>query len=438
MVLFRQAFVLCLSSCFFTSAGVAEIHTLTLRQALDLAAKQSPDILLSRLDAQRAEQGVRVARDPFVPKVTAGSGLAYTYGYPNSIEGNAPSLFQVHTTMALYNRPDDFLLAQSRERARGAQVDSLAKSEEVSYRISTGYLDAMELAKQVEVLLRQEPSLLQVVETMDARVQEGSELPVESKRAKVNLASMRQRLDVAKSDLDYAQMLLAVAVGLPAADRVQTVEAPQGSAVNLQSEDQAVELALKNDRTIQSLQSAALSKELEIRAQKAQHLPQVDLVAQYALFAKYNYAQYFSKFQNNNAQFGISVTVPILVGSAARGLADQAATDIAKLRIQMSDTRNRTAVNARRSYQEWKKAEAARDLARMQLDLARDDLSVLISQLSEGKVLMSRVEQARVAENDRWLLLYNAEAMLERARLTLLRDTGTLVSTLRESPQHQP
>jgi outer membrane protein TolC len=270
---------------------------------------------------------------------------------------------------------------------------------------------------------------------MEARVQEGSELPVESKRAKVNLASMRQRLDAAKSDLDYAQMLLAVAVGFQAADRVRTVESPAGPAVSVQSEDQAVELALKNDRTIQRFQSTALSKELEIRAQKAQRLPQVDLVAQYALFAKYNYQQYFSKFQSNNAQFGISVTLPILVGSAARGLADQAGTDIAKLRLQMNDARNRTAVNARRGYQEWKKAESARDLARMQLDLAREDLSVLIAQLAEGRAPMSRVEQARVAENDRWLLLYNAEANLERARLALLKDTGMLLASLRSGAQ---
>jgi outer membrane protein len=410
---------------------VAEVHTLTLSQALDLAAKQNPDVLLSRLDARRAEQGILIARDPFVPKVTAGSGLAYTYGYPSSIDGNAPSVIQARTTLALYNRPDDFLLAQARENARGALVDVQSKSEEVAFRVSTQYLDVMELSKQVDVLSQQEPSLVRVADSMDARVAEGSELPVESKRAKVNLASMRQRLDAAKSDLDYSQRLLALAVGFPEPDRVQTVEAPQQSAnIAVQSEEQAVELALKNNPSIQRLQSASLSKELEIHAQQAQRRPQVNLVAQYALFAKYNYKQYFTKFQYNNLQVGVEIIFPILVGSATRGISEQATTDIAKLRVQMNDTRSRTATNARRSYQEWKKAEAARDVARLQLDLAREDLSVLIAQLAEGRALMSRVEQARVAENDRWLMLYTAEASLERARLGLLKDTGTLVATL--------
>src|SRR3954467_8908244 len=82
-----------------------EVRSLTLPQALEIATRQNPDVALARLDVQRAAEGIAVAQDPFRPKVFAGSRLAYTYGYPNSIEGNAPSLFQIKTDMAIYNRP---------------------------------------------------------------------------------------------------------------------------------------------------------------------------------------------------------------------------------------------------------------------------------------------------------------------------------------------
>ena len=160
-------------------------------------------------------------------------------------------------------------------------------------------------------------------------------------------------------------------------------------------------------------------------------------MAQYALFGQYNYQNYFSKFQANNGQLGVSITIPLLVGSAAKALADQAATDIAKLRLQMNDTRNQISMNTRRSYQQWKKAEGARAVAQMQLELAREDLSVLIAQMTEGRALLSRVEQARVAENERWIQLYTAEIQLQRARLAVLRDTGTLIAALRAEPQAQ-
>jgi outer membrane protein len=434
----RQApYALILMFLCCCATALAEVHTLTLRQALDFASKQNVDVLLSRLDAQRAEQGIRVAKDPFSPKVYGGSGLAWTSGYPNAIDGNAPSIFEAKTNMSLFNRPASYQVAEARENSRGAQLDAQSRSDEVAYRTAIQYLDVLEIAKQVEILSQQVPSLTKVSETMKARVEEGSELAVEAKRAAVNLASARQRLEAATADLAYAQMLLAVTIGYPATDRVETVQAENVAGPELQSEEECVDLALKQSRQLQRFQSTVLARELEIRSQNAQRLPQVGLVAQYALFGKYNYQNYFTKFQANNGQLGVSITIPLLVGSAAKALADQAATDIAKLRLQMNDTRNQISMNTRRSYQQWKKAEGARSIAQMQLELAREDLSVLIAQMTEGRTPLSRVEQARVAENERWIQLYAAEIQLQRARLALLRDTGTLVATLRATPETQ-
>src|SRR5271165_6739723 len=74
-------------ACFSASA---EVRTMTMRQVLDLALQQSPDLMLARLDQSRARDQVTIAKDPFHPKVFGGSGAAYTHGFPNSIEGNAP------------------------------------------------------------------------------------------------------------------------------------------------------------------------------------------------------------------------------------------------------------------------------------------------------------------------------------------------------------
>src|SRR5579872_528344 len=83
----------------------AEVHSMTLRQAVDAAVRQNPDIALARIDAEKARQGVRVARDPFSPRVTVGSGLAYSNGFPMSIEGSAPSIVQANARQYIFNRP---------------------------------------------------------------------------------------------------------------------------------------------------------------------------------------------------------------------------------------------------------------------------------------------------------------------------------------------
>jgi outer membrane protein len=422
-----------IASVLLFSAGAvwAEVHSLTLPQALELAARQNPDITLARLDAQRAEEGIVVAKDPFRPKVYMGSGLAYTYGYPNSIEGNAPSLFQVRTDMALYNRPKSYTLAAARESARGAQLGTQAKAEEVAYQVADLFLTSSQLEHEIGTITGQLPSLQKVVEAMSAAVGEGSELPLELKRAQVNLRTSQQQLEAANLDSDYYEMMLAVAVGYPAVDRVKPVDSEFSSIVTPPTEEQAADEALRSNKELRQMQSNVLARELDLRSYKAARLPQVDLVAQYAFFAKYAYESYFQKFQHNNAQIGASIVIPLLVGSASKGLALQASTDMQKIRIQMDQLRNRILADTRRSYDQWKKAESVRNLAREQLELSREELTVLLAQNTEGRMPMSRVEQARLDEGNRWIAWYDAETQVARAKFAILRQTGTLLASIR-------
>jgi len=428
----------CLCLFLFSSLLQAEVHSLTLQQALEIAARQNPEVALARLDEQRATQGIQVALDPFRPKVYGGSGLAYTYGYPNSIDGNAPSIIQLKTDMALFNRQKSYEVASARETARGSQFGAQAKAEDVAYQAADLFLTAATLAHQGETLTQQLPSLEKVSEAINAAVTEGSELPLESKRAKVNLAVSQERLNASQLDLDYYEMLLAVALGYPAADRVKPVDSDLSATPTPPTEDDAADMALHNNRQLRQMQSAVLAKELEVRSFRAARLPEVNLVAQYALFAKYNYANYFQKFQRNNYQVGASITIPVLVGSASKGLALQNATDMQKIRIQMDQTRNRIISDTRRSYELWKKSENLRDLSRLQLDLAREELTVLLAKQAEGQVPMSRVEQARLEEGNRWIALYEAETQVTRAKLAILRETGTLLAVLRSVPSTNP
>lgn len=431
--MFTQRFAISLliaSSCTASAAT----RSLTLPQALEIATRQNPDVALARLDTQRATEGVAVAQDPFRPKIFAGSGLAYTYGYPNSIEGNAPSLFQLHTNMAVYNRPKSYELASARELARGAELGAQAKTEEVAYQTADLFLSASQMEHQHQTLTNQLPSLQKVVQLTAASVTEGADLPLELKRARVNLAMSEQRLEASRMDADYYEMMLSVVLGFSAADRVKPIDTELSSIPSPPSENEAADTAMRNNKELRQMQSNVLAKELELRSYKASRLPQVDLVAQYALFARYNYEQYFQKFQRNNAQLGVSFTIPILVGTASKGLAAQAFTDMQKIRIQMDQVRNRILTDTRRSYEQWQKAQNMRNLYRMQLDLAREQLSVLLAQNGEGRAPMSKVEQARLEEGDRWIDFYDSDLQELRAKLAILRQTGTLMAAVRAQP----
>jgi outer membrane protein TolC len=157
----------------------------------------------------------------------------------------------------------------------------------------------------------------------------------------------------------------------------------------------------------------------------------VDLVAQYALFAKSNYQAFFTNVQRNNAELGVAITIPILTGAAAKGLASQAQLDILELRAQMNQTRNRIELDTQKSYRDLQKAGSTQNVARLDLDYAREQVSVLLSQLGEGRATQQQVDDARLNEQEKWIVFYEAQHSVEKARLALLRQTGTLLAALR-------
>src|SRR5690242_7963560 len=76
---------------------------LTLRAAIELALKNSTTTGVSQADLQRARSTVTQTRDVFLPQAVVGSGLGASYGFPLSLEGAAPSVFNVNFQGALLN-----------------------------------------------------------------------------------------------------------------------------------------------------------------------------------------------------------------------------------------------------------------------------------------------------------------------------------------------
>ena len=415
----------------FSALASAEIYSLTLKQSVDAALRQNVELVLARLDEQRTRASIRIAKDPFSPRVYAGSGLAYTMGYPTSIEGSAPSVFQAKTEMSLFNRPKSFELAAARENARGSEIDTANKTDDIAFRVASLFLDARQLERGTQSLLHEVKALEQVLQVVRLRVGEGQAIPVAAKRAELNVARARQRHQSVTADLDYSEESLAVVLGYPAGDRVQ----PQGDENQFDgvpgTEQACIDEALRASRDIRKIESLMVARGLDLRAQKAQRLPQVDLIGQYALFAKYNYADFFRRFSRNNAQLGVSIRIPILVGSATAGLQSQAEVDIAKLRARMNDTRNQLTLETRKTFNDVKRAQSAEEVAKLDLELAREQLKVYLDQLEEGRITRQAVEEARMAEQEKWLAFYDSQHAVEKAKLLLLKQTGNLQAALR-------
>jgi outer membrane protein len=409
----------------------AETHPMTLRQAVETALKQNPDITLARLDEARSRQGVLVARDPFTPHLVIGSGLAYSNGFPMSIEGSAPSVIQANVVAEIFNRQQSLQVAQAKETARGAALAVTSKRDEVVFRTASLYQDAERSGRLREFASKEVESLRHVLETVQTQVREGRALPLAEKTVAANLAHARQAAELLDDDVAAMETALAMGLGYSAEDRVHPVAEERRAPELPKSQEEAINSALDANKDLRRLESQISAKELEKRGVKAQRLPHADLVAQYALLAKFNnYAQFFSKYQMNNEQIGMSFQIPFAIGPGVNAQVAQVESDIAHLKVELNNARNKMRSDMEQAFRDVHKSETAAEVARLDLDVAREQLSVDLAQMQEGRTPLREVEEARVAENEKWIAFYDAQYGMEKARWSVLRLTGDLLAAV--------
>jgi outer membrane protein TolC len=342
---------------------------------------------------------------------------------------------QARATQFLFNRQQSYAVAQAKEQVRGAAFEVASKRDDVAYRTASFYLDAERAARVLALARKDADSLQAVLAAIQSQVREGRALPLAEKQAALQLAKARQLADALDGEQANAETALAIAAGFSADDRVRPVAEQRPAAALPESEEHAVQSALDSNKELRKLQSQIAAKGLEMRGEKAARLPRADLVAQYGLFAKYNhYEDYFRTFQRNNGQIGVSFQAPVFSGPGVRAQMSQTETDISHLRVQLSSARNQISADLQQAFREVRKAAMAAEVARLDLDVAREQLSVNLAQMQEGRLSLREVEEARIAENGKWIAFYDAQYAMEKARWSVLRLTGDLVPAIDGMP----
>jgi outer membrane protein TolC len=238
-----------------------------------------------------------------------------------------------------------------------------------------------------------------------------------------------------EDERDAAEISLAVALGFPAEDRIIPATEDRPAPEMPVSQETAIQSALESNKELRQLQSQVASKQIEMRAEKASKWPRADLVAQYGLFAKFNnYSQYFNNFQRNNGEIGASFQLPVLAGAAVNAEVAQSEIDLVRIKAEMANVRNRIATDLQTAMRDVNKAQSASEVARLDLDVAREQVAVDLAQMQEGRLGVRVMEEARIAENSKWIVLYDAQYALEKARWNVLRLTGQVQAALEKLP----
>jgi outer membrane protein TolC len=165
---------------------------------------------------------------------------------------------------------------------------------------------------------------------------------------------------------------------------------------------------------------------LRARSEHKQLLPSVDFVGQYGLFAKYNnYTLYFKQFQTNNGLVGVAIRFNFF-NLAQRSRAAAADAEAVQARRQAEDTKNKVSSETRKLQRDVAQLAAAREVARLEYQLARADVDTIQTKVEAGTATLRDEANSRLAEGQKYSAYLDASYQVEQAEMQLLRSTGEL------------
>ena len=235
--LLSRAGRLVLISCI-SCAGVSAQEPLTLKDAIQVALKESPDVEAARADLDEARAGLALARTQYLPQVnfiedmSRGNDPVYVFGTLLRQQ----QFTQADFALDSLNKPEPLGNFSTRVSGNWLLFDSLrtqklvhsadlmkksatssaeAVDQKVVFDIVRAYQGVLYAERQVDIAKHEYETSESLLSSVDDHVKAG--LAVESDRmsAQVSVATRKQGLIEAQGELDLAWAQLRLAMGKP-------------------------------------------------------------------------------------------------------------------------------------------------------------------------------------------------------------------------------
>lgn len=413
----------------------------SLKRIVELALSHATAGAVAAADQQRIDAGYRELRNSYIPQLSTGAGLGWSYGFPLALEGSAPSLFNINAQSALLNPSLRSYMQAAKADSKMAALNSKDQRDGVIQDAAQSYA---ELAKWEQRLVRLQETQAAADKFQAAvaeRVKEGVDSDIEGTKARLSAARTRLRVAEARGTADVVREHLSKLTGLPAAN-IQTdpdsFPAPPSPSADDTSKDDAA-----STPGVEAAVEHARAQYLRAQGEHRALWPSVDFAAQYALLSKFNnYQNYYipsrpcttplgqflcvtDSFQQNNATVGVSIRFP-LFNASQRSKAQIADADALKSSKQAQAVKERVSEETLRLRRSATQLEAARDVAQLEYELAEKNMAATQTRVDAGTANLHDLDDARSQLSERFITLQDVTFDLQRAELGLMRSTGDI------------
>ena len=341
------------------------VQPITLRQAIELAERNSRTLQISVQQLERSRAGLREQKASLYPSLNVQSGITTSQSASGQLSQAAqnrnPSIFQTsnsdrnstsfsgslnldYSIFTFGLRPAQIRAAEQQVRSDELQVE-IAR-EQLRSDVATDYYSLQEADESVRIaqvaIETNRINLRDAVQLRDAGL--GTQFSV--LQADVELANARQQLSNAVAQVQIRRRQLSVRIAAPLTIDLATADPIQVAGTWNLTLDDSIIMAVKNRAELeQFLVQRNLSAE-QRKAALAQLAPTINLTAQYSILDSYNDS--FGLADGYSATLGLRWN--FFDGGAARARADQQSANIAIAELNFADGRDQVRFQVEQSY----------------------------------------------------------------------------------------
>ncbi len=245
-------------------------------------------------------------------------------------------------------------------------------------------------------------------------------------RARVDYQTQQQTLIAAQNAFQKDKIALARAIGLPLEQQFELTDTAPYAPFDQLDPDKAVQEALANRADLKALQEQVAGAENARKAATDERLPTITFNGDYG-----DIGINPSHSHGTGDAVG-SLDVPIFEEAKLRGDAKQAQSQLEQMRARLSDMRGQIGADVRDSILDIQAAEKLVEVAKSNVDLAKEELSEAQQRYKAGvsdNLAISQAQQAMAQADEQYVAsLYRHNV----AKLSLARALGVAQSNYKD------
>jgi outer membrane protein TolC len=396
----------------------------TLKHAVELALKHATAADIAAADEQRAFANYHELHNAFIPQITAGAGLGWSYGFPLSLEGAAPSLFNVNAQSPVYHFELRDFLGAARSEINAATLRKKDQRNQIIQDTVLTYAELQKWEKRLSRLKETAADSEKMQAAVDERVKAGIDSALEGIKARLSSARVRLRIAEAQGADDVLREHLSKLIRIPAAE----IQLESDSLPATPDTSPAEDAAADSNPLVQAALQHARAQYLRAQGEHRSWLPSLDFAAQYAILSRFNnYQNYFqpNTFVRNNATVGGVIRFNFL-NAPQKARAQAADADALKASKQAEAARNQVSEQTLRLKRAVSQMQAARDVAQLEFEIARRNVTAVQTRMDAGTATLHDLDDARTQASEHFITLEDVTFELQRAQVGLMRATGEL------------